>query len=180
MLRFKAARWPTSLTLVSLLGTVALVAAGFAVSRAIPHGTRVPFAESFGALVACVPPAIGLGALLFVVRGYEVRPGELLVERLLWSTRVDLAGLSKVTLDPQAMKGSLRVWGNGGLFSVTGLYRNGTLGTYRAYVTDARHAVVLHLPSRPVVVSPEDTYGLVQQLRAVVPGLEVAGPSGRG
>jgi len=52
------------------------------------------------------------------------------------------------------MRGSIRTFGNGGLFSFTGFYRNRLLGAYRAFVTDPRQAVVLRFPKRNVVVSP--------------------------
>lgn len=176
MYRCSAAPWATSLQVVSAIGTAALVGTGFAATRVIPHGTRAPFAETFGTLVALVPPLVALGALLFVVRGYEVVPGEVRVARLLWSTRVGLDGLSSASHDPSAMACSLRLFGNGGLFSITGLYQNKTLGRYRAFVTDPKRSVVLRLPKRTVVLSPEDPFTFLHELRSFAPGVEIAGP----
>ena len=53
------------------------------------------------------------------------------------------------------MRGSLRLFGNGGIFSITGLFRNRALGNYRAFVTDLKRTVVLRFPERIIVVSPE-------------------------
>ena len=178
MFRCSSAPWPTSLVVVSALGTAVLVGAGFAAAQAIPHGTRAPFAETFGTLVAFVPPLIALVALLFVVRSYEVGPGELRVGRLLWATRIDLAGLSRARHDPSAMTCSFRIFGNGGLYSFTGLYQSKSLGRYRAWVTDPKRAVVLHLAGRTVVVSPDDPFTFLHQLRTFVPGVEIGGPQG--
>lgn len=176
MFRCAAAPWPTSLKVVSAIGTAALVGTGYAATRVIPHGTRVAFAETFGTFVAFVPPLIAVGALLFVVRGYEIGPGEIRVSRLLWSTRINLAGLSSASHEPSAMACSLRLFGNGGLFAITGFYQNKTLGRFRAFVTDPKNSVVLRLSKRTVVLSPDDPYGFLHQLRMLAPGVEISGP----
>jgi len=101
-----------------------------------------------------LPLAIVLVSALFTIRGYAVTPDALLVRRLFWTTRLPLAGLESAQVEPEAMRGSIRTFGNGGLFSFTGFYRNRLLGAYRAFVTDPRQAVVLRFPKRNVVVSP--------------------------
>ena len=115
MRHFHAAPWPTSLKVVSVLGTAVLCGVSYAAYRAIP--TPAGFTHNFGLGVAMVPLAVLVGALLFIVSGYRVDSSELLVERLVTSTSVPLVGLSRVWLDPAACKGSLRIFGNGGLFS---------------------------------------------------------------
>src|SRR3954464_11996498 len=94
------------------------------------------------------------GGALFTIRGYTVTPDALLVHRLFWTTRLPLAGLQSAQFEPNAMRWSIRTFGNGGLFSFTGWYRNKALGAYRAFVTDPHQTVVLHFPNRTVVVSP--------------------------
>jgi hypothetical protein len=111
-------------------------------SRGIPHW------------VALLPLAIICGGALFTIRGYTVTPDAILVHRLFWTTRLPLAGLQSAQFEPDAMRRSLRMFGNGGLFSFTGFFRNKALGTYRAFVTDPRKIVVLHFPRRTVVISP--------------------------
>ena len=169
-LYFPAAPWPVSLKLVSALGSVALLAAGFAAYRAIPVPTG--FIHQFGLAVACVPIALLAGSLGFIVRGYEVKVTDLYIERLFTSTRIPLAGLSRVWLEPKVCKGSLRVFGNGGLFSFTGLYYNKKLGRYRLFATDFSHAVVLVLPQRVVVVTPANPQTFIDHLKHRFPGVE--------
>lgn len=96
-----------------------------------------------------------VGCALFTVRGYTVIPPLLLVHRLLWTTRVSLAGLQSITFEPKAMRWSWRLWGNGGLFSFCGYYWSRHLGSYRAFVTDMKRTVVLRLPQRAIVISPD-------------------------
>ena len=177
MRRFASAPWPTFLKVSSCLASVLLLGVGVAAARAIPQGTQVPYAEAFGALVAFVPPAIAVFAALFIVTGYDLEPGRLRIRRLLWSTPVPLKGLHHIYTDPAIMKCSIRLFGNGGLFSFTGLYRNRALGRYRAFVTDPGHSVALFLQDRIVVISPADSADFLHSVRSHFPGVQVGPPS---
>ncbi len=176
MQRFDAAPWPVSLKVVSILASTVLVSVTFVLYRVVPRGTRVPFAETFGTLVVFVPLAILLVALLFLVRGYEIDTTGVWVERLLWRTPIGLGGLTAAWRDPAAMKRSLRLFGNGGLYSVTGLFQNAALGRYRAFVTDPKQAVVLRYESRVVVLSPANPDALLGHLGVVSPGTVAGNP----
>ena len=105
-----------------------------------------------------------LGCLLLTVRGYAITPGTLLIHRLLWKTRIDLAYFRSATPDPEAFKGALRIFGNGGLFSFTGFYWSKRLGLFRAYASCLHHCVVLRFTGRKVVVSPDDPADFVREL----------------
>ena len=143
MKHFKA-HWDTPLIVMSSLST--FVCLGSA-SVAFKHGgTSLWVGLSLLALVA--------GCALFVIRGYTVTPNAILVHRLLWTTRLPLAGLQSVQFEPNAMQRSIRTLGNGGFFSFSGFYRNKLLGAYRAFVTDRHQTVVLRYSGRTVVVSP--------------------------
>jgi hypothetical protein len=114
------------------------------------------------------PLAIVCGSALFTIRGYSVTPEAILVHRPFWTTRLPLAALKSAQFKPDAMRRSLRTFGNGGLFSFTGFFRNGSLGAYRAFVTDPHRTVVLHFPTRTIVVSPSAPEDFVQDIGAVV------------
>ncbi len=173
MQRFEAAPWTTALKTVSSVGTAVLLGVEYALYRAIPHGSRVPFAETFGTLLLLVPPLILTIALLFIVNGYELDASALYVQRLFWRSRISLDGLDRAWHDPSAMCRSLRVFGNGGLFSVTGVFHNAALGRYRAFVTDPKQSVVLHFPRRVVVVSPAYPRAFLGHLKSISPGVVV-------
>ncbi|MEI6075118.1 MAG: PH domain-containing protein [Verrucomicrobiota bacterium] len=104
------------------------------------------------------------GALLFVVREYTLEPRELLIRRLLWTTHLPLSGLQSASYQPNAMRGSLRLFGNGGMFSVTGWYRNRSLGNYRAFVTEFKNTVVLRYEKKAVVISPDHPEQFVAEI----------------
>ena len=104
---------------------------------------------------AAIPALIVLACALFTVRGYHITPDEIIIERLAWNTALKRDGLVSATVDPSALKHSVRVCGNGGLFSFSGFYWNRQLRTFRAFVTDPKLCVVLVFPKRKIVVSPD-------------------------
>ena len=146
---------------MSVLVTALLLALPVIVTLAVP---RAPLGGRW--LIAVLPWTILGATALFAVRGFFLDRNCLVVQRLGWNTRIPLQGLQSVTVDPDAMKGSLRLAGNGGLFAFTGLFRNQKLGLYRAYVTDPRRCVVLRLPKRPIVVSPDNPNEFVAAAKA--------------
>ena len=176
--RFQVAPWPTALRVTSALATVALAFAGVIAYRAVPNHSGLT--HLFGAGVALVFPAIVVGAILFMVTGYEVAGGDLVVQRPLWATRIALAGLRKVWHDHAVCRGALRIFGNGGFYSFTGLYQNRLLGRFRLFGTDLKRAVVLALDRRVVVVTPADPAAFVAYLGQLYPGARVDAAHGLG
>lgn len=101
---------------------------------------------------------------LFSVRGFVVTGRELWIHRLFWRTRFPLHELKQAYVDPGAMKGSIRLAGNGGFLAFTGWFRNKKLGIYRAFVTDPALCVVMEFKRRKILVSPENPEGFVRAL----------------
>ncbi len=117
-------------------------------------------------------PLIYLITYFFTVRGYEVEGNELRIVRPGWKKVLLLSELSSVEFIPRAMHCSIRIIGNGGLFSFVGNYRNALLGPYKAYVTDFHKTVVLKFPDRTVVVSPEDPARFHEMLAQAVRSIQ--------
>ena len=116
--------------------------------------TRPPLVAAV--LLIVVPPLIVAVAFAGRVRGYTLTEDAITVRRGMWNTRLPVGGLRAVTGDVEAMAGSVRVFGNGGLFSITGRFWNRKLGWYRALATDPGRAVVLRYPQRTIVITPHD------------------------
>ena len=114
-------------------------------------------------------PLILLTAAPYMVRGYVVDGNELLIKRLGWITKFPLDDLQSVEVDPHAVKGSIRTFGNGGLFSFTGRYYSKTLGHYRAFVNDWKKTVVLRFEKRTILVSPDDPAAFVESVKERCP-----------
>ena len=116
--------------------------------------------------LAWLPVLLAVGCALFTVRGYTVTPDAILVHRLLLTTELPRVVLASAQFMPNAMRWSIRTFGNGGFFSFSGFYWNKVLGAYRAYVTDPARTVVLHYSSnRTVLLSPAAPDDFVRDLR---------------
>ncbi|MEN6384973.1 MAG: PH domain-containing protein [Phycisphaerales bacterium] len=70
--------------------------------------------------------------------------------------RIDLSNLITAEFEPTAAAKAIRTFGNGGMFSFTGLFYNKRLGTFRAFATDTKKAVIMRFPNRTIVVTPDD------------------------
>lgn len=150
-------RLTTAVTLVlfALIVLVALVSI-----EGIPLAGRV-------ALIG-LPLLIVSLALLTMVRGYVLTEREIQIKRLGWSTHLPLADLQDAQGNAEAMRGSIRLFGNGGLFSFTGYFWNRRVKKYRAYATDESRAVVLHYPHRTLMVTPHDPQQFIARVRTLI------------
>jgi hypothetical protein len=119
-----------------------------------------------------LPLVLVLGCLPFMVRGYVLTETALTIERLGWRNRWALEGLVSVEVDPEALKRSIRLCGNGGLLSFTGWFRNKKLGLYRLFATDPRRSVVLKFHSRTIVITPDQPAAFVAEVLRRKPGGE--------
>lgn len=153
-----AARWSGLLIGITITSSLILLGAGWLMWVVdLPAPWALP--------IRLICPVVFVGSALYAVRSYRLGGRDLEIQRLLWSTRVSLEGLVSVEANPEAMRRSLRTFGNGGFFSFSGRFRNKTLGPYRAWVTDHRNAVVLELGDRTLVVSPSEPDAFVEQVK---------------
>jgi len=154
------APWSTSLILMSVITSIICLgvsAGGWWAAVAKHQAAPVRW-------VVLLPLAILFCTALFTIRGYAITSDAILVHRLLWSTALPRLGLESARVEPDAMRGSIRTFGNGGAFSFTGFYYNKRLGSYRAFVTDPRRSVVLRYATRRVVLSPAAPHDFVSDL----------------
>jgi hypothetical protein len=154
------APWSRSLKVASLLAVVMLTVVAAAGMFAMPAPLL---------LVRCGMIGLPIGILainfLSMVSGYTLSATQLEVERPLWNTVFPLAQLVSVAGDQEVFKGSLRLFGNGGLFSFTGYFWKRGLGCYRAFATDPGRAVVLKFRNRIIVITPDDPLRFIVRVR---------------
>lgn len=125
-----------------------------------------------------VPVAVLVGALPFMVRGYLLTDTGIEVRRLGWCTVLPIAGIVAVTGEPEGLRGSIRLFGNGGLFGITGWFWNRRIGRFRAYATDPGRAVLLrYRDGRKVVVTPHDVQHFIVRVKTFAKMLNE--PTGR-
>jgi len=139
---FPVAPWPRNLKIISALGTALLVVL---VLRRIGQFQRPRGLPLLWPGNRTRPSGNLVGSLIFMVTGYSVDGSTLIVQRLFFSTEDPAWGVRRVFADPAVCKGSVRVIGNAGLFSFTGLYQSKALGRYRLFATDFSRSVVMVL-----------------------------------
>ncbi|MDA0266621.1 MAG: PH domain-containing protein [Cyanobacteria bacterium] len=155
---FKAPWGNTLIAITSLVGILLLAMVLFGLLTG-PRSNPVWIIS-----MVLLPLGILVTTAFLGVWGYRVDGQTLYVQRLGWQTAIALEHLQSVEQVPAAMKGSIKTWGNGGLFSFAGRFRNATLGPYEAYATDLTRTVVLTFPSRKIVLSPEEPERFVRTL----------------
>jgi hypothetical protein len=147
------APWGRSLKFGTALAVSILLVIALAGSLTGPRNLWI-----WRAAMVWLPLLIIATSLPFMVRGYALTEHTLEIRRLFWTTTLPLAGLEKASGDVELLRGSLRVFGNGGLFSITGWFWNRQVGLYRAYATDLSRVVFLKYRNRrPVLITPHDT-----------------------
>jgi len=168
MTQFRAP-WSKSLIVASIFATLVCLGVTYGMWTLPMDGSLQSLRFGLGLL----PLAVILICALFMVRSYSIANNTLLVHRPFWKTHVSLRELQSVKFDPTATHRSIRTFGNGGFFSFTGYFRNKELGSYRAFMTDRRRAVVLRFPSSVIVISPdrpEDFVNKISHYARVEPG----------
>lgn len=156
------APWGKTLTIVSILTTVLCGSAAF-----LPR--LIPSLEQSGPTLNWLLwlPALFIPACAwFMVLGYSITPDAILIRRPFRVTRLPHAGLQSAEPEPNAMRGSIRTFGNGGFYSITGWYWSKSLKAYRAFVTDLNRTVVLRYRDRTVVISPDNPEEFARELTA--------------
>lgn len=148
---FKASSWDPLLQFIT--GAVLLFAVGFIYYNPGPVTIIV-----CGAFIL-IPP-------IFMIRGYSIIDQQLVIHRLGWTKTFDIHDLISAETNSRALVGYWRLFGNGGLFGWIGTFSNKELGTFRAYVTHRRKCVVLVLPNRKLVISPENPGNFVSAVRS--------------
>ncbi len=149
-----SAPWSTLLIVISALITVICISV--TLLPLVLGGTPSWwFASGFLLIVLCAP---------FTIRAYTITSDAILIHRLFWKTRLPLTGLKSAQFQFEAMNRSIRLCGNGGVFSFTGWFRNKLLGNYRAFVTDHHNTIVLRFATRTIVISPASPEDFVQHL----------------
>jgi len=178
-MKYYRARWGVALHLISWLVLALCLAASLGGGLGGVLHLNSPF---FGALTHglwVLPLALAFACALFTVRGYVVTENTLFVKRLFWYTALPLDGLRSAQADPDAMRASLRTFGNGGFFSFSGYFWSRRLGAFRAYVTAPKRCVVLRFDQKTLVLSPEHPEDFAHALMAAPRPAEAMAQDGK-
>ncbi|MEM8856785.1 MAG: PH domain-containing protein [Chloroflexota bacterium] len=159
MVQFSAP-WSQFLKVISAIISIVLCVAFWYSSVASDE-----YSQGFQAFLIAFPVVLLGGSALFIIRRYEVTDEFIEVVRIIGRKKYRIDNIESVEADPTLMDLSIRTFGNGGMFSISGFFRNRRLGSYRAFVSNKSNAVVMHRKKgSPIVVSPDDPDAFVKEI----------------
>lgn len=104
---------------------------------------------------------------LFSVKSYLIAGNELVIRRHVNEKRISIADIAEIRLVAEEdMRGTIRTFGNGGLFGYYGKYYNRTFGSMTLYTTQRANRVFIRTKSgSKIIISPDDL-SLVAELKS--------------
>jgi hypothetical protein len=119
-------------------------------------------------------PLIVLMVLMYLLKPSEIvlDGGSLRIVRLLGPVTIPLSEISLARpLDESEVKGSLRTFGNGGLFGYFGKFYNSQFGHMTWYCTQRKNYILIELNNnKTIVISPDEPAAFLSELKAQAPG----------
>jgi hypothetical protein len=113
----------------------------------------------FVAVIAC--------SYLYSTSDYTVTGSELIIRRPVRDRIIKIADIAEIrTAEAGEFSGTIRTFGNGGLFGYYGKYYNSKLGHMTWYVTQKKNRVIiLTQKGNKIVITPDDI-GLVTEVKS--------------
>ena len=166
MRRF-AAPWDRQL----LTSTIALLAVIAFTAIAGVAGALQANMRGIALAVGLFSSSVAVGAWALAPRGYVIGDGRLRILRNGWrSVQLPLADVRSVSiLDADALRGSMKLLGMGGLFGYYGVFRSPVLGSYRLHATRGSGLVLVRTQAHNHVLTPEPAEDFAAALLAAAP-----------
>ena len=104
---------------------------------------------------------------LFSVKKYSVTVDELIIHRAIKNRVIKIIDITEIkTVDADDLSGTIRTFGNGGLFGYYGKYYNSKFGNMIWYVTQRRNRILIETnQGKKIIISPDDI-GMVEKVKA--------------
>lgn len=97
--------------------------------------------------------------------GYSITDNEIIIHRHVKNIRIPRSSiLNAQIVEPELLRESRRVFGDGGLLGYTGTYSNSTLGIMEVYCTNFNTTIILVTQSNKILVSPNDLVDFMVEL----------------
>lgn len=154
--------WTTILLVV--LGVIAGLMALAVVAAGGPDVTLIAAVPGSYLLIVSAVVAVALG---FAPRKYRITGMDVSIERGFGAKRIPLDSITAVErLEPEALRGTWRVAGIGGLFCWHGWFRNKQLGEFFMSATRSDRLVLIRTGNQRFVLTPDAPHDFVETLRS--------------
>lgn len=107
-------------------------------------------------IAAVILTGSAIGSLLFRIRYYEVTPDQVVIYGTGWKRSLARRDIIRAERLKNAFQGAWRIFGNGGIWCVSGRFKSRDLGKFRAYVSDPKRVVLIVLRDDVILISPSD------------------------
>lgn len=120
------------------------------------------------AIIGGVTLAIAFG---YSTLGYEISESNVVVHRLFGNVSIPVPEITIArAATAEDLRGTMRIWGSGGVFGYYGLFRTSKLGNCTWYVTDRGKCVILRTQLKTFVISPDEVEGFLSALSPLISG----------
>ena len=117
-------------------------------------------------VLTCLSLLVIVLCFAYSPRGYVLAGRSILVKRLAGTIRIPIDELREARrATPDDFRGSIRLWGSGGLFGYYGLFSTAKLGRSTWYVTNRSNGVVVITASKTVLFSPDGAETFLAAIR---------------
>lgn len=111
-------------------------------------------------------------AYIYTPTGFSLFEDRIEVKRPIGSVMIQLSTISKVyySSDGHELRKAMRLWGNGGLWGFTGLYKHKEIGKYKAYSRTSKEIVIIISKEKgnSKIIGPENPWNFTEQLTSLI------------
>ena len=131
------------------------------------HGETILILVHGGILLLFV--AILFGSYMYSVRSYSVTDDELIIQRPIGNRVIVCSDIKEIRkADKTEFSGTIRTFGNGGLFGYYGKFYNAKLGNMTWYVTQRKNSIIMLMKTgEKIIISPDDI-SMFDKIQAVI------------
>jgi hypothetical protein len=166
--------FPTSLdsklrlTTTILLVVLGVIAGLMALAAVSAGSDMMPFAAVLVSYLLIVSAVVS-ASIGYAPREYRITEQDVSIERGFGPKRIPLDSITTVErLEPDALRGTWRVAGIGGLFCLHGWFRNKQLGEFFMSATRSDRLVLIRTATQRFVLTPDSPDDFVETLRSRV------------
>ena len=101
----------------------------------------------------------------------EITNTGLIIHRKIYSRNILFKDIESIRMaEPDEMNGTIRTFGNGGLFGYTGMYWNKKLGSMRWYCSQRKNYILIDKEgNKRIVITPDDPDDFIKDVRQFIP-----------
>jgi len=109
---------------------------------------------------------IFIGSYLYSTYKYSVKGDILIIHRPISNLEIKLSDIAEIrSIDSTDLSGTIRTFGNGGLFGYYGKYYNSKIGNMTWYVTQKKNRILLRTQNEDKIIISPDDLGLLDEVK---------------